>query len=396
MKHTRLLLALLWGLQLCACGGTTQVAGDTIGDGSVGPDLIADAQAADVALDLDAVETLGADTLGVDTSGSDRWAALTARIADEMSSGKISGGFAALDVYLGDGTLVYSEAFGDGRDRTSNLAVASASKWITSTVLLMLVADKTIGLDDTTATWLGWTGQEGTITLRQLLSFTSGLEEHACTAQPGLTIAECVAKIQSAGVAATPGSTFHYHSAHMAVAARLAEVASGESWGTLFAERLKTPLGFGDDVAYYTAPKLKVGTSNPLVAGGLRISMAQYGVFLTALQGLGTQTLLPSPLFLEQVKEQWAPQTTVSSSPNPPNHYALGCWRECPTPNDIATCNTDLMIHSGGSFGFIPIIDTKNKFYAVFGAEGDSGSSQYNGHLVIDALRPLIVEALKE
>ena len=46
----------------------------------------------------------------------------------------------------------------------------------------------------TTGAVLGWTGPQGAITLRQLLSFTSGLEREApCTLLAGITLADCVA-----------------------------------------------------------------------------------------------------------------------------------------------------------------------------------------------------------
>ncbi len=51
-----------------------------------------------------------------------------------------------------------------------------------------------LSLDSTTAQVLGWTGTRGgVITLRHLLSFTSGLNpENSCTYQAGITLADCV------------------------------------------------------------------------------------------------------------------------------------------------------------------------------------------------------------
>lgn len=109
-----------------------------------------------------------------------------------------------------------------------------------------------------------------------------------------------MAKIQQAGTQNTPGAGFHYNSGHMAVAGLMAEKASGKSWSALFADTVVTPLALATETAYYALPKQKLGKANPLLAGGMVISMGDYGAFLTALQGLGSVKLLPATLFAEQ------------------------------------------------------------------------------------------------
>lgn len=334
----------------------------------------------------------------------DHWQAVTALLDAEVKGGKIQGGWLALDVYRGsDGALVYSKSFGGGgtKDRTTLIPIASASKWVTSTLILMLVEEGKLDLEQTTATWLGWTGVEGTITLRQLLTFTSGLRDHLCTLSAITTLDACVSKIQQAGTKNAPGAGFHYNSGHMAVAGLIAEKAGGKSWGDLFSERIVTPLGLSGETAYYALPKQKLGKANPLLAGGIVTTMKDYGAFLTALQGIGAAKLLPAALFAEQHKEQWAPGTTIILTPHvkPKMHYALGCWRECDTPDDVSACDADLMVHSAGAFGMVPWIDFKHGYYAVLGAEADTatgGASKYNLPLATDRLRPLIVKALSD
>jgi CubicO group peptidase (beta-lactamase class C family) len=336
-------------------------------------------------------------------AGGDPWQPVTALLDAEIKGGAIEGGWVALDVYRGaDGKLVYSRAFGGGgaKDRTTLIAIASASKWVSSTVILSLVAEGKLGLDETTSKWLGWTGVEGGITLRQLLSFTSGLRDHACSLSALTTLDACVTKIQQAGAAKTPGAGFYYNGAHMAVAGRIAEKASGKSWSALFAERVVTPLALSSQTAYYTFPKNKLGQTNPLVAGGIVTSMKDYGAFLTALQGVGgTTPLLPAALQVEQHKEQWSAGTTIDSTPHvkPKMHYALGCWRECAKPDATGACDADLIVHSAGAFGTVPWIDLKYGYYAVLGAEADkatTGAGKYTIPLVTDRLRALIVKAL--
>ena len=48
--------------------------------------------------------------------------------------------------------------------------------------------------------------------------------------------------------------------------------ATGAAWSDIFTAQIKAPLGLGPDLMFYTAPRLGVGTTNPLIAGGLRMS----------------------------------------------------------------------------------------------------------------------------
>ena len=73
------------------------------------------------------------------------------------------------------------------------VAIASASKMVAGLTILRLVDQGFLTLDSTTGAVLGWTGPQGAITLRQLLSFTSGLPREApCTLLAGITLADCV------------------------------------------------------------------------------------------------------------------------------------------------------------------------------------------------------------
>jgi CubicO group peptidase (beta-lactamase class C family) len=65
-----------------------------------------------------------------------------------------------------------------------------------------------------------------------------------------------------------PGTRFDYGSTHLHVAARMAEVVTGQSWANLFATQLKAPLGLtSPDLAWYTAPRQAVGHDEPADRG---------------------------------------------------------------------------------------------------------------------------------
>ena len=176
-------------------------------------------------------------------------------------------------VYDRNDRKVFEKMYGDfAPDR--RVAVASASKMVSGLVLFRLVEQGYLSLDSTTAEILGWTAPLGAITLRQLLSFTSGLEPSApCTSLPGLELADCVAEFATGMPVAPPGTRFDYGSTHLHVAARMAEVVTGSTWDQVFTQQLLQPLGLASDARYYTAPRQAVGTTNPLIAGGLRATM---------------------------------------------------------------------------------------------------------------------------
>lgn len=79
-----------------------------------------------------------------------------------------------LTVYNRNDAKVFDKNYG-AFDAAQRVPVASASKIVSGTVVLRLVGQGLLTLDSTTAQVLGWSGARGGITLRHLLSFTSGL-----------------------------------------------------------------------------------------------------------------------------------------------------------------------------------------------------------------------------
>jgi D-alanyl-D-alanine-carboxypeptidase/D-alanyl-D-alanine-endopeptidase len=179
-----------------------------------------------------------------------------------------------LVVYDANGVKRFEKYYGSfsGEQRA---AIASASKMVAGLVIFRLVDQGFLALDSTTGSVLGWTGPQADITLRQLLRFTSGMEREApCTLLPAISLAECVEIISRQPLVAAPGTRFGYGSTHLPVAARMAEVVTGQGWAELFASQLKTPLGLASpELAWYTAPRQAVGTINPLIAGGIRAAL---------------------------------------------------------------------------------------------------------------------------
>jgi CubicO group peptidase (beta-lactamase class C family) len=328
------------------------------------------------------------------------WDPVARAVDAAFATGTVPG--IALAVYAPDGRLLYSRVRGDfALDR--NVAVASASKMVSGLAILRAVEQGFLSLDSTTGSVLGWTGPQAAITLRQLLSFTSGLPTvftagsgPDCTRNAFVTLAQCVADLGAAGLAWPPGSRFEYGNTHLHVAARMAEVAIGASWATIFAQQLRQPFGWPAAVAYFTAPRQSAGTLNPLIAGGLRISMTEYAQLLGVIHNRGSyqgQRLLSATL-VEAMGRDPFPAAVTGFSPYAnfglDREYGLTAWLECTTP--ATGCND---ITSPGAFGFTPWIDRDGGYYALLGMEGDGLGeiSAFAVQLSLD-LRPLIRTAV--
>jgi serine-type D-Ala-D-Ala carboxypeptidase/endopeptidase len=300
-------------------------------------------------------------------------------------------------IYDRNDRKVFEKMYGDFAPER-RVAVASASKMVSGLVLFRLIEQGYLSLDSTTAAILGWTGPKGAITLRHLLSFTSGLEPSApCTSLPGLTLAECVEQIASSTPLAPPGTRFDYGSTHLHVAARMAEVVTGASWNAIFAQQLGQPLGLPAEALYFTAPRQAVGTTNPLIAGGMRATMNEYARVLSVVFQRGTyqgQRLVNAGLFDAQGREPY-PNVVIGNSPMSALaydfRYGLTAWLECTTP--AAGCN---QLSSPGAFGWTPWIDLDGGYYAIIGMEvADAREGVVNFSVSLaQQLKPAIRRAL--
>jgi serine-type D-Ala-D-Ala carboxypeptidase/endopeptidase len=279
---------------------------------------------------------------------------------------------------------------------------SSKSSVVAGTLILQAVGQGLLTLDSTTAQVLGWTGARGTITLRHLLSFTSGLvPEAACVLNPLVTLAACVDAIRDdpSALAHAPGTRFDYGSTHLHVAARMVEVASGTTWNARFAQQLRTPLGLPAAVTYYTLPQQAVGLINPFVAGGLWASVDDYAPILAISFHRGSYrgtTWAPAALFDAQATEPY-PGVTIGNSPaasmGMPFRYGLAAWLECATP--ATGCTT---LSSTGAFGFTPWVDRSAGYYAILGMYGANAVGNIGAFSVrtVQSLQPEIRRAIAQ
>lgn len=323
-----------------------------------------------------------------------------AQIDARVTQAFASSGVAGMSVRIMDRNdqVVYNKRFGTFTE-DQRIAVASASKLVSAMVVFRLIEQNQLSLESTTGQMLGWTGPKADITVRHLLSFTSGLEpEAACTANPALTLQECAATLASRAALALPATRFDYGGAHLQVLGAMAEKATGKTWNTIFQEQLAVPMALSPQAGYYTFPRAESGQTNPLVAGGLRLTTAEYMHLLRLAFHKGTtsgRSLISAARFDQQGVEPY-PAVIVGKSPMAelglPFRYGLGAWLECTTP--AAGCS---VISSPGAFGFTPWLDRNVGYYAVIAMESgntDTGVVPASVRLAQD-LKPLIAQALR-
>ncbi len=141
----------------------------------------------------------------------------------------------------------------------TNYRLASVTKQFTAAAVLLLVEDGKIGLDDMVSRWLPSAGEAtGRVTIRQLLTHTSGIADYedllpaGDTAQvhdrdvPGMLARND--KVYSA-----PGSRYRYSNSGYALLALVVETASGVSFATFLRERIFLPLEMAESVAFENA-----------------------------------------------------------------------------------------------------------------------------------------------
>jgi len=380
-----------------ACGGT-----DTTVGAAEPPD--AALPSANASNTPDAASETGTPETGTDASSDAGAANALAAMDKAIESARAS--FAAdagvppalaFALYDKSDRLVFSKSYG-GFSVDDRVAVASASKLVSGLVLFAVIGKGSLSLDSTTGAVLGWPAPKDTITLRQLLSFTSGLPPEAdCTSSLLTTLGQCVDEIKKLEPTAAPGSRFDYGSTHLHVAARMAEVVTGSSWATLFNDNVRTPLGLPAEVAYFTAPRQSLGKQNPLIAGGLRISTSEYAKILAAVYKRGQGAVTAPPTLFDAQQIEPYPTAVVGNSPmvslGLPFRYGLTAWLECGTP--ATGCDT---IASAGAFGFTPFLNRDAGYYAILGMQLErtapgAGVVEFAVRLEQD-LKPLIPAAL--
>jgi len=139
--------------------------------------------------------------------------------------------------------------------------IASMSKPITAACIMMLQDEGKLSLDDPITRFLPEMeqlrmkdGTPVTIRLRHLLTHTSGMSElPADEAYNSLNLTEAATRYARLPVLFEPGTKWQYSQTSINTAARIVEVASGETFDSFLEKRLSQPLGM-KDTTFYLSP----------------------------------------------------------------------------------------------------------------------------------------------
>jgi len=323
-----------------------------------------------------AAPLIGATAFGATTNryaAADR--AMTQRVRDDGLPGGVLlvASTANASSSSSAGHTLHEKRFGSMRASTV-IPVASASKWLTSATLMTFVDDGSVRLDDPVSKYLPeFRGAKATITLRQLLSHTTGLPWDDCVSDPSTTLRACASSIAHGGDPTTaPGTAFSYSSVGFQVAGAVIEQLSGQSFERTFEARVATPLGM-THTRFDRSGSSR--TENPTPAASVTSSVDDYARFLAMLasDGLHDDTrVLTAESVAEIERDQVAGLDTsrdaavqITGIPT----YGLGVWR------DEVDAHDGIRVVSGsGALGFYPWIDRVHDTYGIVAvADANSG-----------------------
>lgn len=289
---------------------------------------------------------------------------------------------------------IYKKYFGNYTSSTVAY-IASAGKWLAAATIAAVVDEGKLSWDDKVVKWLPqFNDVKGQATIRQLLSHTAGYPDY----QPqGVrpdnyqTLKESIAHIVNLPSDTLPGTKFKYGGLAMQVAGKMAEVATGKEWESLFEEKIAKPLAMKN--THFTPVDETPGHS-PMLGGGARTDLQDYADFLTMIfnNGVYKGRRVLSAKAIKEMQSDEVGNAIVSPGEFVENAratrrkdvYGLGEWRE-----EVNASGEAALISSPGWAGAYPWIDKKHKVYGFFlarVAEMKNGFSSFYASPVLPLL----------
>jgi CubicO group peptidase (beta-lactamase class C family) len=180
------------------------------------------------------------------------------------------------------GQIVLEQAYGTGRidpqptPATTGMryAIGSNSKQFTSTAVLLLAEEGKLSLDDKVSKWFPKLTRANEISIRQLLTMTSGYQDYwpQDYVFPDMLVPATVETITQrwAGKALDfePGSKWQYSNTNFVIAAAIVQKVSGVPLMTFLQRRIFTPLSMTTVMDFDASPLTKTD-AEPLLRNGL-------------------------------------------------------------------------------------------------------------------------------
>lgn len=279
--------------------------------------------------------------------------------------------------------------------------IASAGKWLAVAAIAAVVEEGGLHWNDKVRQWIPeMTDTKGDATLLELLSHTAGYPDYQPVGNPVdiyQSLKTSVAHIIPLPADTHPGAVFKYGGLSIQVAGRMAELATGKDWETIFQQKIAIPLGMKD--THFT-PVDSAGGHAPMLGGGARTTLEDYMNFLEMFSSNGMfngKTVLKNSsikmITSNQVKTAFLPPNELVEKARGNMHkavYGLGVWREELDENGNAT-----LISSPSWAGAYPWIDVKNNVYGFFLTHIVHSRNGFNSFLASPVIPVLVREALK-
>lgn len=300
-------------------------------------------------------------------------------VTDAFSSALSAGGTPGISLNaVKAGAVIYRRGFG-------TLAVGQAAPLgdataMPSAMVLLALADAgKLGLDDPVAKYIP--AFTGAITVRQLLTHTSGLAAEAPAVKDANSTLEAAAGAIAAIPRATkPGEAVRFSAAGYQVAGRVAEVAGDDSWAHLFADHVASPTG----LTGLTYGK----TRNPRILDGATASPDDYARLLDVQlhDGLfSTHRVLSHASIKLMQSDQVGGIEVTAASPTGSHGQSIGWGIE-----SLTTGGAPHLLSAGGGAGTYAWTDVPNAYAACLIVDGLFDAA----HSLAARIQPLIATAL--
>lgn len=245
----------------------------------------------------------------------------------------------------------------------SRVPIASCSKWLSAALVMTFVDEGKLNLNDTVGKYLTvmTMNGKGMITIMDCLSHLTGIKSGNLkeTRELSTSAGSMDASMEALALKpmeAEPGTSFHYSSAGLQIAAAIIEKIAGKDFRTLFEERIAQPCNMlHTDFGSRTVP---------LAAGGAVSTANDYLNFLIMILNKGSfngkQVLSRSSV--DKMQMNYAEGKKVISSPANAKDwgYGFGEW----VMKD-ATGNPSNAVTSPGLFGSFPWVDNTRHYAGV-------------------------------
>ncbi len=164
--------------------------------------------------------------------------------------------------------------------------IGSITKSFTALAIVQLEEAGTLTLEDAVSQHLAGFDAQSPITLRQLLSHTSGYSTiQGNTARSGQTLSEHVAELAAEGPAQAPGGSWAYSNANYQILGAVIEAVSGETYAEYVSAHILIPLGMRNTQVLTGAPVEGLATGHLPFFFGRRPVEASLGDAMTAPAG---------------------------------------------------------------------------------------------------------------